>query len=69
VTEPTREQVEALLDDYWAMDLDKGPVPMRGVLVEHLKALSASRAYEVSAAERIADTVVAERGGHRRKTS
>jgi hypothetical protein len=65
VSQPTRSEVEQLLDDCWGKNLRQGPLHMRVVAVDHLTQLAVARGYDASSAERLADAIVEERGGSR----
>jgi len=65
MSQPTKSDVAQLLDDCWGTNLRQGPLRMRVVIVDHFTRLAVARGYDASAAERLADVIVEERGGSR----
>ena len=65
MAQPTKTDVEQLLDDCRGQNLRQGPLHMRVVAVDHLTQLAMARGYDASSAERLADAIVEERGGSR----
>jgi hypothetical protein len=67
VQQPTKRDVENLLNDCWGMNMGRGAIPLRGVQTHDLLRLATTRGYDVSATEHLADEIVAERGGQRQR--
>jgi hypothetical protein len=65
VSQPTKSDVEQLLDECWGTNLRQGPLRLRVVTVDHFTHLAVARGYDAAAAERLADAIVEERGGNR----
>jgi hypothetical protein len=65
VSQPTKSDIEQLLDDCWGTNLRQGPLHIRVVTVDHFTQVAVARGYDASAAERLADAIVEERGGSR----
>lgn len=65
VSQPSKSEVEQLLDHCRGQNLRQGPLHIRVVAVEHFAQVADARGYDAASAERLADAIVEERGGSR----
>ena len=65
MSQPTKSDVDQLLDECPGTNQRRGPLHIRVVTVDHFTQLAVARGYDASAAERLADAIVEERGGSR----